>query len=401
LKFSQTPFEVSNIPEHFHYSQHFQNFHNFKNFQNFPTLLPVLNMSVIMTPEQLAQMRAFMAGMTAEQLTALSAEAKKQKKDAKNEKQLAEEKKQKVLVDKWESLAFPNEVEKLGNDEKLRLLCAHYGLKVAHKRNAGRHQDRTLGSKSNRPDGQYSNIVANSEERFKYEIMGKTWRGAKIWEGKGKAKKCVGVEFDLQKAFKPIWSGMSKTEKKHWHHKFITEWWKTGDVAEDVEDPTPRTNSGAFIQWWNKHITRDDEGRAVFTGEYDVEEDYATYYQLAISGGGSKIDTPKKAKKSKASKTAPAHSAKKAKKVKPVITDEELTSQHALTEAQWSAKGRAIAESVNKVKKPVKKPRKRRTKAEMAEAKAMEQEDVNALKIHELHNILTGDSDSDSDSDTE
>ncbi len=35
MKFSQTPFEVSNIPEHFHYSQH---------FQNFPTLLPVLNM---------------------------------------------------------------------------------------------------------------------------------------------------------------------------------------------------------------------------------------------------------------------------------------------------------------------------------------------------------------------
>ena len=257
---------------------------------------------------------------TAEQLEALIAQAKKQKKNAKNKKQIEEEKKRKQVVDAWEEIDWDNygqTAEQIPNDERLRILCAHYGLKVAHKRK-GRHQERTLGdSTNNRPNGQYSNIVANCEERFKYELMGNSWRGAKIYKGKGKSKVYVGTEFDLQKAFKPIWGKLTNPQKKAvWHHKFSNEWWKVGDDASLVDAPTERTNSKAFMIWWDEHVVRMGD-KWVFKGNYGVEKDFMKYFYLAIKedkkpvkqsakapvppvntggGGGAKPETKKKTK---------------------------------------------------------------------------------------------------------
>ena len=300
-------------------------------------------------------------GMTQEQLDALIAQAKEAKKKAKNKKQLLREEQMNEVKSAWEEIEW-HKPDEMTNDERIAMLCECYGLKVAHRRQ-GRHQERPLGDASKRPNGQYSNIVANCEERFKYEVMGKSWRGRKIWEGKGKKKVYKGVEFDLQKAFKPVWGKLTTTQKKHWHHKFSNEWWKVGDDVNAVSPPTERTNSMAFMAWWDEHITR--EGDAwVFSGEeYDVDCDFMKYYDLATNtGGGEKPSTPAPV----ASKPAPAP---------------KKTTKKQKKEDKYTAMGRKMFEDAKKKteKKTEKKPvRKRRTKKEMAEAKAMGMEDKDA-----------------------
>jgi hypothetical protein len=310
-----------------------------------------------------AQILALMEGLTAEQLTAIAEQAKQKKKEAKNEKQLLREAQLKEVKDVWEEIEWSNPDE-MTNDERIVLLCEAYGLKVAHKRK-GRHQDRTIGDATKRPNGQYSNIVANCEERFKYEVMGKAWRGRKIWEGKGKDKVFKGMEFDLQKAFKPIWGKITAEQKKHWHHKFSNEWWKVGDDVHEVEDPNERTNSKAFIAWWDEHITREGN-KLVFIGEYEVETDFMKYYTTAVGGGAEKP----------AEKPVEKPAEKPAKKTK---------KKTAKKEDKYTALGRKIAKDAGMLvedtpKTKQKTTRKRRTKAEMAEAKAMGMEDVNVNK---------------------
>lgn len=210
--------------------------------------------------------------MTAKQLKEITEEVKKQE-EAKSKEQIQQDVEMEI-VQQWESAIFSYE---LTNDERLRILCEHYGLKIAHVR-TGRHQERTLGKASNRPNGQYSNIVANCEERFKYEIMGKPWRGAKRWKGKGKSRKCMGSEFDLQKAMNSIWKSIPKEDKRNmWNHKFSNEWWKVGDDPCSVKAPTKRTNSKAFMRWWDAHITG-EEGTWEFIGKYDITKDFYKYY---------------------------------------------------------------------------------------------------------------------------
>ncbi len=322
------------------------------------------------------QILALMAKLTKEEMAGLEAEQKKIKKNAKNEAQILKETQMKELKEVWEEIEWDDEMT---NDERVRLLCECYGLKVAHKR-GGRHPDRPMGDQSKRTKGQYSNVVSYCEEKFKYMIMGKDWRGRDIHEGKGKSKKFIRKEWSLQDNWYPIWATFKKEEKNAWNFKFSTEFMRQGDDIRKVPEPTERTNSKVFIAWWKKHIVAGEDGWE-FTGEYDCSK-IRDYYNLAIGGGGAKPATkpakktakktakkPAGAKKSKASKTAPAHSAKKKQK----------------KEDKYTAMGRKAFEDAKKLadatpKTKQKTTRKRRTKAEMAEAKAMGMEDINVAK---------------------
>ncbi len=320
------------------------------------------------------QILALMATMTAEQLTALQETTKKIKKNAKNEAQILKETQMKELKEVWEEIEWAKPDE-MSNDARLQLLCECYGLKVAHKR-GGRHPERPMGDPSKRSKGNYSQIVCMAEEKFKYEIMGKEWRGRDLFEGEGKSKKYIRKEWSLQIHWWVEWAKFTKEEKKAWNFKFVMDWKKQGDDPRKVPEPTERTNSKVFIEWWKKHIVAGKDGWE-FKGEYDCSK-IRDYYNLAIGGGGAKPATkpakktakkPAGAKKSKASKTAPAHSAKKKQK----------------KEDKYTALGRKVFEDAKKLadatpKTKQKTTRKRRTKKEMAEAKAMGMEDINVAK---------------------
>jgi len=290
-------------------------------------------------------------GYTAEQLEALIKQAKEQKKNAKSKKQMEEDERKREIVKEWEGIEWKASAIDMTNDERLRILCAHYGLKVAHKRK-GRHQERTIGESCNRPNGQYSNIVANCEERFKYELMGKAWRGAKTYTGKGKSRVYVGTEFDLQKAFKPIWGKLTNPQKKAvWHHKFSNEWWKVGDDPSVVDAPTERTNSKAFMIWWDENVVSLD-GKWVFkeSKSYNVNDDFLKYFYLAI----------KEDKKSvKQSAKAPVNNGGGAKPETKKKTKEQEDAQNYLTEF--------VGKSAVKVRK-AKKAKMEKKKAEKAKA---------------------------------
>jgi hypothetical protein len=234
-----------------------------------------------------AQILALMEGMTAEQLTALQEQAKKQKKTAKNKKQLLKEEQMKEIKRVWHGICWGDRegINEMTNDERIRMLCECYGMKVAHKRTTGRHKERTMGdTATNKSNGQNSWIVCRTEESFKYAIMGIDCSGKKIWEGKGKNKKYTGkCHFSLQKTLPPLFHQLSKDNKKKiFGEKFTQEWWKVGDNPSDVDAPTERTNSKAFMLWWDENVERGASAGWKFKGEYNMENNFLEFAQEAI-----------------------------------------------------------------------------------------------------------------------